>query len=155
MDPAFVSVLGVVKDRQDLNSKEASSTPGVKAKKTQSSEESSSSNAKDKKTYSKDKGKAVKKHVSPARVAKPSTDSKLDELDQIWFKRFTRLEAMLLSKSFNQPGPVFQPVVVSPAKPPSDSTVDNTQQFFESQPTDRLTTTHQQTDHCSSTTETY
>ena len=43
-------MLGAVKDKQDLNPEEASSTPGVKAKKTQSSEESSSRNAKDKKT---------------------------------------------------------------------------------------------------------
>ena len=47
VDPALVSELGVAKYRQDLNSEEASSTPGVKAKKKQSSEESSSRNAKD------------------------------------------------------------------------------------------------------------
>ena len=42
-----MSVLGVAKDRLDFNSEEASSTPGAKAKKTQSSEESSSRNVKD------------------------------------------------------------------------------------------------------------
>ena len=57
VEPALVSVLGIVKDRQDLNSVEANSSPGAKAKKTKSSEESSSRNAKDKKTEStKDKG---------------------------------------------------------------------------------------------------
>ena len=61
--PALVSMLGVVKDGQDLNSEEASSTPCVKAKKTQSSEDCSSRNVKHKKTdTTKDKGKAVKKH---------------------------------------------------------------------------------------------
>ena len=60
VDPALVSVLGVRKDRQDLNSEEVSSTPDLKAKKTQSSEESSIRNAKDRKTDSKDPGKAVK-----------------------------------------------------------------------------------------------
>ena len=61
VDPALVSVLGVVKDRQDLNSEEASSTPGVNAKKRPSSEESS--NVKDKKNdTTKYKDKAVKKH---------------------------------------------------------------------------------------------
>ena len=66
-------MLGVVKDRQDLNSEEASCTPGAKAKKTQSSEESSSRNAED-------KGQAVKKHVSAAKVAKPVTDGMLEAL---------------------------------------------------------------------------
>ena len=89
MDPASVSVLGVMKDRQDFNSEEASSTPGAKAKKIQSSEVSSSRNVKDKKTDSKDKGKAVKKHVSPARVAKPSTDSKLEALNHKWSEHFS------------------------------------------------------------------
>ena len=89
VDPALVSVLGVAKDRQDLNSEEVSSTPGAKAKKTKSSEESSSRNAKDKKTKSKDKGKTVKKHVSPTKVAKPSTDSKLEALDEKWLERFS------------------------------------------------------------------
>ena len=42
VDPALVSVLGVVKDGQGLNSEEASCTPGAKAKKKPSSEESSS-----------------------------------------------------------------------------------------------------------------
>ena len=77
VDPALVSVLGVAKDRQDLNSDEASSTPGAKAKKTQIAEISSGRSAKDKKTDSKDKGKAVRKHVLLARFPKPATDSKL------------------------------------------------------------------------------
>ena len=87
MDPALVSVLGVAKDRQDLNSEEASSTPGAKAKKTQIAEMSSGRSAKDKKTDSKDK--AVKKHVLLARVLKPTTDSKLEALDQKWSERFS------------------------------------------------------------------
>ena len=71
-----MSLLGVAKQRQYLNSEEASSIPGAKAKKTKSSEESRSRNVKDKKTEStKDKGKTVKKRVSPTNVAKPSTES--------------------------------------------------------------------------------
>ena len=81
VDPALVTVLGVAKDRQGLNSEETSSIPSAKARKKQSSEESSSRNAKDKKSDSStiDKGKSVKK--SPAKVAKPSTDTKLELLD--------------------------------------------------------------------------
>ena len=84
----------------------------------------------------------IKKYVSLAKVAKPSTDNKLEAMDQKRLECFSRLEAMLLSKSFNQPEPVFQSVVVSPAKPPPAGAVDNTQPFFEPQPTDRPTTTH-------------
>ena len=57
LPPALVSVLGVAKDRQDLNSEEVSSTPGAKAKKTQIAEMSSGRSAKDKKSDSKDKGR--------------------------------------------------------------------------------------------------
>ena len=118
VDLALVSVLGVAKDRQDLNSEDVSSTPVAKAKKNMISEELSSKNVKDRKTQRmpesiKYKSKSVKKHMSPAKVSKPSTDSKLEAIDQKWSERFSRLEAMLLSKTFNQPEPVFQSVIVS------------------------------------------
>ena len=41
-----------------------------------------------------------------------------------------RLEAMLLSKAFNQPEPAFQPVKVTPVKPPPAGTADVTEPFF-------------------------
>ena len=80
-----------------------SSTLGVKDKKTDSS-------------VSKDKSKSVKK--LPAKVVKPSADSKLEAMDQKWFECFSRLEDMHLSRSFNHLEPVFQLVVVSPTMPP-------------------------------------
>ena len=92
----------------------------------------------------KDKGKSVKKSL--AKVTKPSTDSKLEQLDPKWSERFCRLEAMLLSRKFTQREPVFQPVVVSPAKPPLTGAVDNNQPFFQHQLTVLPTTTQQQTD---------
>ena len=73
----------------------------------------------------------MKTHGSLAKVAKSSTHSKLEQLDQKWSEHCSRLEAMLLPKAFKQPEPVFQPVVVSPAKPPQAGAVDNTQAFFE------------------------
>ena len=78
----------------------------------------------------------MKKHVPPAKVAKPSTDRKLETVDQKWSEHFGTWEAMLLSKSFNQPELVIQPVVVSPTKPPPAGGVDNSQPFFEPQPAD-------------------
>ena len=63
---------------------------------------------KDKKTETtKEKSKTTKKHGSPSKVVKPSTDKKLEQLDQKWSERFSRLEAMLLLKVFTQPEPVF------------------------------------------------
>ena len=56
----------------------------------------------------KDKSKEI-----TAKVAKPFTNCKLEQLDQKFSEQFRRLEAMLLSKVFTQPEPVFQPVVIS------------------------------------------
>ena len=61
MYPAFVSVMGVAKDRQDFNSEEASSNPGANAKKTHGSEESSKRNTINKKTDSKKQGQGCEK----------------------------------------------------------------------------------------------
>ena len=119
--------------------------------KRQSSEESSSRNAKDKKiNTNKDQGKAVKKHVSPAKVAKPSTDSKLEALDQKWSEYFRTLEVMLLSKSFNQAELVLNQLS-SLAKPSPAGAVDNTKPFLEPLPTDHHSpATNQPTGHASS-----
>ena len=123
----------MAKNRQGLNPEEASSTPGAKVKKTKGSGESSNRNVKVRKTDTpKDKSK-TKRQGSLATIAKPSTDSKLEQLDQKWSECCNRLEATLLSKTFTQPDSVFQPVVVSPAKPPPAGAVDITQPFYEPQ----------------------
>ena len=70
---------------------------------------------------------------SPAKSNRATTDSKLQLLDQKWSERFSRLEAMPLSKNFNQQEPTFQPLVVSPTKPPPAGAVDNNQPFFKPQ----------------------
>ena len=51
-------------------------------------------------------------------------------MDLRWSERFSRLEAMLLAKSINQPEPSFQPVKITPVKPPPAGAVDNTEPFF-------------------------
>ena len=94
---------------------------------------------------------------SPAKTTKLTTDNKLEQLDQKWSERFSRLEAMLLSKTLNQSEPVFQSVVVPPAKPPPAGVVDNNQPFLKPQtdqpttsqqePTNSLATVHQQPAH--------
>ena len=110
------------------------STPSYQEKKRKHKlraiqEESSSRDAKDKKV------KAVKK--SPTKAIRATTDSKLELLDQKWSERFNRLEALLLSKT-------FQPMVVSPAKLPPEGAVTNDKPFFKpqtgNQPNTSLTT---------------
>ena len=62
----------------------------------------------------------------------------IEDTDQMWLECFSWLEAMLLSRSFIQTEPVFQLVVICPAKPSSAGA------FFEPTPTNRPTTVHQQ-----------
>ena len=70
-------------------------------------------------------------------------------MDFKWSERFSRLEAMLLSKSLSQPAPTFQPVKVTPVKPPPVSALDNTEPFFApARSTDQLVSSQQQaSDH--------
>ena len=91
VDPAHVSVLGKVDDKAS----HPQSTPT--AKKTKRSESP--------------KPSASKKKSSSSR---PSADD-LKQLDDKWAERFSRLEAMLLAKTFTVP---VEPVV----KPASDAT---------------------------------
>ena len=76
------------------------------------------------------KDKAKKRHSSPTKPSKGSTDSKLEAMDLKWMKRFSRLEAMLLSKALSQPEPSFQPVKVTPVKPPPAGATENVEPFF-------------------------
>ena len=83
IDPASVSVIGPVEKSITSNSVEAP-PPDKKAKKD-----------------SKKVGKKDKSHV--ATVSKPpssSTDDKIADLDSKWAERFNRLEALILTKSF-------------------------------------------------------
>ena len=76
-------MLEVAQDRQDLNSEEDSSSPGAKAKKTESSESRVAEMQKTRRLIHlcPKTSKSVKK--SPAKVAKP-TDSKLEAMYQKW-----------------------------------------------------------------------
>ena len=132
VDPALVSVIGICTDG-DKNSEEASTTPVVaKTKKNAESlnEASNVSNVKAKKIKSPGtsvvKDKAKKRHSSPAK----STDSKLEAMNLKWSERFSRLEAMLLSKALSQPEPSFQPVKVTPVKPPPAGATEKVEPFF-------------------------
>ena len=131
-----IKAKAMTKDRQDLNSEEASSTPSGKARKHRVQK----SRVAEMRTPSTSvKGKSVSKLT--AKSTKPSIDT--NQLDQKWSERFSRLEAMLLSKTFNPLELVFKPTLVAPAKPPPAGAVDNTQPFFQPQ-TDQPTTNQQE-----------
>ena len=147
VDPSTVSVIGLAKDKETVNSEEMSTTSaGAKIKKISKSSEAVSSTPEAVKTKKLDKtlgtkvakGKSSKKrHSSPVQSSTVSTDNKLEAMDLKWAERFSRLEAMLLSKSISQPAPVFQSVKVTPVKPPPAGALDTSEPFFApTRPTD-------------------
>ena len=155
VDPSTVSVIGLAKDNEPLNSEEMSTTPaGAKIKKISKSSEAVSSTPEVAKARKEDKtpdsrvtkGKANKKnHSSPGKTSTASTDSKLEAMDSKWAERFSRLEALFLSKSFTQPVPTFQSVKVTPVKPPPAGALDSSEPFFApTKPTDQPISSQQQ-----------
>ena len=136
VDPSLVSVIGVSTDG-DKSAEEASSTPLVaKAKKNAESlgEVSNVLNVKAKKIKSPASSVAEDKpkkcQSSPTKSTKGTTDCKLEALDLKWSERFSRLEAMLLSKTLSLPEPSFQPVKVTPARPPPAGATEKAEPFF-------------------------
>ena len=109
VDPSTVSVILLAKDNEPLNSEEMTTTPaGAKVKKIPKSSEAVSSTPEVAKARKEDKtsdsrvakGKAIKKkHSSPGKTSTASADSKLEVMDLKWAERFSRLEALFLSKS--------------------------------------------------------
>ena len=66
-------------------------------------------------------------------------------MDSKWAERFSRLEALFLSKSFTQPSPTFQSVKVTPVKPPPAGALDSSEPFFApTKLTDQPTSSQQQ-----------
>ena len=84
-------------------------------------------------TATKDKGK--KKHSTPVKKS-TSADAWLEAMDQKWSERFSRLEALFLSKSMEKSDLTFQTLKV-PAKSPPAGTVKVTEPFIPPKPADR------------------
>ena len=85
-----------------------------------------------------------KSSASSSRPTAVSTDQRFEELDQKWLDRFNQLEALLLSKTLDQPQqqPTFNIVKVVPAHSPPTNVI-RSEPFIKptdqsaSQPTDR------------------
>ena len=97
IDPSSVSVIGVIDEQGSVKSAVAP-PPDKKPKKD---------------------NKISKKEKSPStKVSKHSTDEKFAELDSKWSERFSRLEALIMAKSFE---PTFSSKVkVTPTHSPHD-----------------------------------
>ena len=141
VEPLCVTVIGVASDAG-----KASSTLVKVDKKYENSVESDKSSEAKKAGMSVSNGSGKK---SPAKNPKLTTDNKLEQFEQKWSEKFSSLEAMLLSKIFNQPHPTFHSVVGPTTKSPPAGAVDNNQSFFKPQ-TDQSTGTDQLTSHWSS-----
>ena len=103
-----MTVVGAVDDQGILQSPGSSS--GAEKKK------------KDKKTTL-EKPKSSKSSDKPSksvetRPSRSSADDRIDELDKKWADHFNRLEALLFSKSLDQPEPTFQAPKVAPTHSP-------------------------------------
>ena len=122
VDPALVSVVGVV-DGQSTSRSPGLSAPPEKKRKLDSKKSSTSKSVKS--------DKAVKTSTSrpPAststeksasdRPSSSSTDSRFTELDQKWLDRFNRLEALLMARTLETPSDkAFTTVKVTPTHAP-------------------------------------
>ena len=126
VDPALVSVVGVV-DGQGTSGASGLSGPEEKKKKSEKKTDKKSSNS----TKSVKQDKSVKSSSSrPAssssttdqgKSTAPSTNSRIS--DRKWSDRFNRLEALLMAKTLDRPQePVFGIVKVTPShSPPADA----------------------------------
>ena len=128
VDPALVSVVGVV-DGQGTSGASGLSGPEEKKKKSEKISEKKS----DKKSSTSSKpvkpDKSVKSSSSrptssssttdQGKSIAPSTDSRFSDLDKKWSDWFNRLEALLMAKTLDRPQePVFGTVRVTPTHAP-------------------------------------
>ena len=115
VDPALVSVVGVVDGQSTSRSPGLSEQPVEKKKKKDDKKATSSKSVKPEKS-----GKSTSHRPSPS----DSTDEKLEVMEQKWSDRFNRLEALLLAKTLDRPQePVFSAVKVTPTHAPPTNVI--------------------------------
>ena len=126
IDPSSVTVVGAMDDQGILQSPGASSE---KNKKPNPSEKTKTHSSKDSKPASDKPSKSLSK------THRSSPDTRIDELDQKWFDRFNRLEALLLAKSLDRE-PTFTTVKVTPAHSPPSGSAISSKPFIKPQDTE-------------------
>ena len=119
VDPALVSVVGVV-DGQSTSRSPGLSVPPEKKRKSDSKKASTSKVVKSDKavktTTSRPPASTSTNHDKSATDRPiPSTDSRISELDQKWSDWFNQLEALLMARTLNRPqDETFTTVKVTP-----------------------------------------
>ena len=114
MDPALVSVVGVV-DGQGTSGASGLSGPDEKKKKVEKKPDKKSSTSSTKSVKSDKPVKSASNRPSSSttdqgKSTTPSTDSRFSDLDRKWSDRFNRLEALLMARTLDRPqNPVFGP----------------------------------------------
>ena len=124
VDPALVSVVGVV----DGQTTSGLSGPAEKKAKKAESKKSSSTSAKlarsDKSVKPSSNRPPTTSTTDQVKSTTSSTDSRISDLDRKWSDRFNRLEALLMAKTLDKPqDPVFSTVKVTPAHAPPANVV--------------------------------
>ena len=108
VDPSSVSVIGVVDGHGSVKSPALVPPPDKKPKK--------------------DNKNSKKEKSSSTKMSKHSTDEKFAEMDSKWSERFSRLEALIMAKSFE---PTFSSKVkVTPTHSPPHDVGDTTEPFI-------------------------
>ena len=141
VDPALVSVVGVVDGQSTSGVSGLSGPVEKKAKKAEAKHTSKTKSDKPTKSDKRAKSTSSRPPSSSTDQGKSttsSTDTRFADLDKKWSDRFNRLEALLLAKTLDPPrDPVFSTVKVTPPHAPPANVV-RTDPFIKpaSQPTD-------------------
>ena len=122
VDPALVSVVGVV-DGQSTSRSPGLSAPPEKKRKSDNKKSSTSKSVKSDKAVQTSSSRppastSTEKSASD-RPSSSSTDSRFTELDQKWSDRFNQLEALLMARTLETPSDLtFTTVKVTPTHAP-------------------------------------
>ena len=121
VDPALVSVVGVV-DGQSTSG--VSGLSGPVEKKAKKAEAKHPTKAKSDKPAKYTSSRQPTSSTDQGKSTTSTTDTKIADLDKKWSDRFNRLEALLLAKTLDPPrDPVFSIVKVTPPHAPPANVV--------------------------------
>ena len=121
VDPALVSVVGVV-DGQSTSG--VSGLSGSVEKKAKKAEAKHPTKAKFDKPTKSTSSRPLTSSTDQGKSTTSTTDTKIADLDKKWSDRFNQLEALLLAKTLDPPrDPVFSTVKVLPPRAPPANVV--------------------------------
>ena len=102
VDPALVSVVGVV-DGQGTSGASGLSGPEEKKKKSEKKSSTSTKSVKPDKSVKSSSSRPASSTTDQGKSTAPSTESRISDLDRKWSDRFNRLEALLMARTLDRP----------------------------------------------------